>query len=133
MGGSVFFSRQRCASFGKIKNFIKIVFFHKTWLQKGSLLTKKNFFIRQYLWNVKFAIHTLVYLYPSQQEVFFSSHRCAFYGKIENFIKIIFFHKNRGSKRLPPDKENHLRLENFFHQGVSMETWAFAIHTLLKL
>ena len=39
MGGSLF-SSQRCASLGKFK-FHQNRVFHKTWVEKGSLLTKK--------------------------------------------------------------------------------------------
>ena len=66
MGGSLF-SSQRCASLGKFK-FQQNRVFCKTWVEKGSLLNQenhlrlKNFFIREYLWNLSFTIHVLLKL-----------------------------------------------------------------------
>ena len=65
--GRNLFSSQGCASLGKLK-FHQHCVFRKTWVEKGSLLTKenhlrlKNIFIREYTWNLSFTIHVLLKL-----------------------------------------------------------------------
>ena len=72
-----FFQDKDVPLLGKIKISSKIVFFIKRGFKKGSLLTKKTFFIRQYLWNVKFAIHTLVLPLPlTAGSIFFKPKKC---------------------------------------------------------
>ena len=63
-GRKPFFQAKDVPLWGKFK-FHQIVFFHKTWVEKGpppdqeNHLRLKNFFIREYLWNVSFTIQVV--------------------------------------------------------------------------
>ena len=93
MGGSLF-SSQRCASLGKLK-FCQNHVFHKTWVQKGSLLMKKI--------TSDWKTFSLVNIYGTlvlpqkpnlssnyhSRKPFFRTKMCLF-GKIKNFHNRVF-------------------------------------------
>ena len=118
------FSSQRCASLQKLR-FAQNCVFHKTWVQKGSLLTKKitsewnPLIIREYLWNLSFAIHVLLQLWLSWQEAFFKPKMC-FFAKIEIWSKSCFFVKH-GFEKSHPCPRNLPYTEKLNQQWESME------------